>query len=106
MEIPFWDKSIETIDRSELEKLQLAGLKQQVENALKTSFYKDKLLKEGIIGGSSIRTLDDIRKLPFTQIGQKYNISDNAVRKWCIAYNLPKTKKEINSYSDAEWRKI
>ena len=66
MEIPFWDKSIETIDRSELEKLQLAGLKRQVENALKTSFYKDKLLKEGIIGGSSIRTLDDIRKLPFT----------------------------------------
>lgn len=47
-----------------------------------------------------------IRKLPFTQIGQKYNISDNAVRKWCIAYNLPKTKKEINSYSDIEWVKI
>ena len=66
MEIPFWDKSVETIDRSDLEKLQLAGLKRQVENALKTSFYKDKLLKEGIIGGSSIRTLDDIRKLPFT----------------------------------------
>ena len=66
MEIPFWDKSVETIDRSDFEKLQLAGLKQQVENALKTSFYKDKLLKEGIIGGESIRTLDDIRKLPFT----------------------------------------
>ena len=47
-----------------------------------------------------------IRKVPFTQIGQKYNISDNAVRKWCIAYNLPKTKKEINSYSDIEWEKI
>ena len=48
MEIPFWDKSIETIDRSELEKLQLAGLKRQVENALKTTFYKNKLLKEAL----------------------------------------------------------
>ncbi len=66
MEIPFWDKSIETIDRSELEKLQLAGLKRQVENALKTTFYKNKLLKEGIIGGSSIKSLDDLRRLPFT----------------------------------------
>ena len=47
-----------------------------------------------------------IRTLPFTQIGKKYNISDNAIRKWCITYNLPKTKKEINSYSDKEWENI
>ena len=44
-----------------------------------------------------------IRKFPFTQIGKKYGVSDNAIKKWCIAENLPKTKVEINSYSDKEW---
>lgn len=44
-----------------------------------------------------------IRSQSFLSIGSKYNISDNAVRKWCKQYNLPSTKKEINSYSDEEW---
>ena len=47
-----------------------------------------------------------IRNKPFTEIGRMYNISDNAIRKWCVAYNLPKKKKEINQYSDEEWSKI
>jgi hypothetical protein len=24
-----------------------------------------------------------------------YNVSDNAVRKWCQRYDLPRTKKEL-----------
>ncbi len=44
-----------------------------------------------------------IRTLPFTQIASKYNITDNAVRKWCDKFNLPRTKKEINSYSNEDW---
>lgn len=47
-----------------------------------------------------------IRTTPFTQLGKKYEVSDNAIRKWCDSYNLPRTKKEINSYSDIEWEKI
>ena len=47
-----------------------------------------------------------IRNKPFKQIGLDYNVSDNAVRKWCIPYNLPNTKKEINSYTDEEWENI
>lgn len=47
-----------------------------------------------------------IRKTPFLQIGKQYGVSDNTIRKWCIAENLPKTKKEINSYSDEEWINI
>lgn len=47
-----------------------------------------------------------IRTLPFTKIGEKYNVTDNAIRKWCDKYNLPRTKKEINSYSDVEWEKL
>jgi len=35
-----------------------------------------------------------------------YNVSDNAIRKWCIAMKLPSSKKEINNYSNEEWEKI
>lgn len=45
----------------------------------------------------------EIRNLPFLQIAKKYNVSDNAVRKWCIKYNLPSKKKDIKAYTDEEW---
>lgn len=47
-----------------------------------------------------------IRTTPFTQIGQQYGVSDNAIRKWCDKYNLPRKKSEINNYSEEEWLKI
>lgn len=49
---------------------------------------------------------DKIRKLPFTTIAKEYSVSDNAIRKWCDSYSLPRTKKEINNYNDQEWEKI
>ena len=47
-----------------------------------------------------------IRAIPFTQIGEQFGVKDNSIRKWCDSMNLPRTKKEINSYSDEEWDKI
>lgn len=47
-----------------------------------------------------------IRTKSFVQIGKEFNVSDNAIRKWCDTYNLPRTKKEINSYTDCEWINI
>lgn len=47
-----------------------------------------------------------IRNMTFVQIGQQYNVSDNAIRKWCITYNLPSKKTEIKTYTDEEWSKI
>lgn len=47
-----------------------------------------------------------IRQETFLAIGQKYGVSDNSIRKWCDSYNLPRTKKEINHYSDLEWENI
>ena len=44
-----------------------------------------------------------IRIQSFCNIGKEYGVSDNAIRKWCDAYGLPRTKKEINSYSNEEW---
>lgn len=47
-----------------------------------------------------------IRTQSFLAIGKEYDVSDNAIRKWCIAENLPYKKREIQSYSDEEWEKI
>lgn len=47
-----------------------------------------------------------IRTTPFTQIAAVFRVSDNAIRKWCDFYNLPRKKTIINQYSDAEWEKI
>lgn len=47
-----------------------------------------------------------LRKLPFTKIGEKYGVSDNAVRKWCDQYNLPRKSKEIKIISDEDWNNI
>lgn len=47
-----------------------------------------------------------IRTLPFTVIAKQYNVSDNAIRKWCDFENLPRKKTDINKYNDEEWDKI
>lgn len=44
-----------------------------------------------------------IRTTSFIHIGEIYNVSDNAIRKWCDFYGLPRKKKEIKTYSDEEW---
>ena len=44
-----------------------------------------------------------IRYESFVSIGKDFNVTDNAVRKWCIYYNLPSRKKDIQRYSDKEW---
>lgn len=47
-----------------------------------------------------------IRTKSFVDIGKDYGVSDNAIRKWCDAYGLPRKKTEIKSYSDEEWELI
>ena len=47
-----------------------------------------------------------IRTTPFLQIGKMFGVSDNAVRKWCVGYGLPKKSSDIKSYSDEEWINI
>lgn len=44
-----------------------------------------------------------IREKSFVEIGKQYNLSDNAIRKWCDSYNLPRKKSEIKKYSNEEW---
>ena len=47
-----------------------------------------------------------IRTMSFVQIGKEYNVTDNSVRKWCDAYNLPRHSSKIKQITDEEWKKI
>ena len=47
-----------------------------------------------------------IRNNSFLSIADKFGVSDNAIRKWCISYNLPSRKTDINKLSDDEWNLI
>ena len=49
---------------------------------------------------------NEIRNNSFLSLQRKYQISDNAIRKWCEAYGLPKLKGRIKSYSSQEWESI
>jgi len=54
-----WDKKIETIDRKDLEKLQLKRLNRTLKQANRSSFYRGRVPEE-------IKSLDYLKKLPFT----------------------------------------
>lgn len=45
-----------------------------------------------------------IRTEPFTKIGKMYNVTDNAIRKWCDSYSLPRKKGDIQKYNEEEWK--
>lgn len=47
-----------------------------------------------------------IRSTPFTTIGKMFDVSDNAIRKWCVAYNLPSKSLEIKKITDEEWEQV
>ena len=44
-----------------------------------------------------------IRTTPFTTIAKQYHVSDNAIRKWCDAYKLPRRSGDIKKYTEKEW---
>jgi phenylacetate-CoA ligase len=62
----FWDQESETITRSTLQQLQLKRLQDTVQRvAQRVPFYRDKFKELGITP-ADIKSLDDVRRLPFT----------------------------------------
>ena len=47
---------------------QLAGIRWSVDQAMKNDQYRVKLKAAGVASGADIRTLDDVRRLPFTDV--------------------------------------
>jgi len=66
MEVPFWNKEIETLDRSSLQKIQMERLGETLAWALKTPLYRKKLSEAGINAPGDIKGIEDIQRIPFT----------------------------------------
>ncbi|MDR2731158.1 MAG: phenylacetate--CoA ligase [Treponema sp.] len=66
MNFQYWQPEIEKMPRERLEELQLIKLRDEVAIALRTAFYKERLSGAGINSRDDIRTLDDLKRIPFT----------------------------------------
>lgn len=70
----YWNKPIETMERSALEALQLERLQATVRRVYQNvPIYRERMQKAGVTP-EDIQSIDDIRKLPFTQ---KSDLRDN-----------------------------
>lgn len=61
----YWEKDFETLNRGDLEKLQVERLKKTINHAARSPFYRNLFQQKGV-SASKIRYTQDIRKLPFT----------------------------------------
>jgi phenylacetate-CoA ligase len=61
----YWEKDIETVDRTALQALQLERLKETIGRADKALYYQ-KVFRERGIDAASVRTLQDVVKIPLT----------------------------------------
>ena len=62
---PFLHPELETMPREELRQLQLERLQKTVRHCMNAPFYRERFAELGITP-EDIKTLDDVRKLPFT----------------------------------------
>jgi phenylacetate-CoA ligase len=70
----YWHPKIETLKRSSLKELQLKRLKKTANAVYKSVPFYTKKFKELDISPASIKTMDDVQKLPFTK---KNDLRDN-----------------------------
>lgn len=47
-----------------------------------------------------------IRTNSFRELGNRFGVSDKAVSKWCVSYNLPSRRCDINNINDDDWVSI
>ena len=62
---PFFDEKMETMTRAQIEALQLERLQATVRHCMNSPFYKSRFEEIGL-KPEDIKTLDDIRRIPFT----------------------------------------
>ncbi|MDR2859746.1 MAG: phenylacetate--CoA ligase [Mediterranea sp.] len=65
MNTNYWEEGIETMSREQLREFQFVRLKKTVTIAANAPFYKEVFKKHGITA-DTIRSMEDIGKLPFT----------------------------------------
>lgn len=62
---PFFNEKMETMTRAEIEALQLERLQATVRHCMNSPFYKKRFQEVGITP-EDIKSLDDLRRIPFT----------------------------------------
>ena len=70
----YWNEKIETMPVKELRKYQLSKLKEQVKHCYDNNAFYKKKLDKAELKPESIKTLEDIQKIPFTV---KTDLRDN-----------------------------
>ncbi len=66
VEPEFWNREIETAPAEKIREVQLEGLRRTVAAALRTRFYHRRLKEIGFTSPEDIRSLDDLKRIPFT----------------------------------------
>ena len=61
----YFDPLLETLSREEITALQLQRLRSTVEHCMHSSFYAERLKQCGV-SADSIKSLDDLKRIPFT----------------------------------------
>ena len=61
----YWQEELETLNRQDLERLQLMRFRQTVERAGNALFYQ-KIFAEKNLSTAAVQSLDDLQKFPFT----------------------------------------
>ena len=69
----YWENELETLKRTDLEKLQVKRLKDTIQSAMNSPYYGN-LYKQMGLSPDSVKSISDIQKLPFTT---KQNLREN-----------------------------
>jgi phenylacetate-CoA ligase len=73
MTSPYWQEEIETMSRTDMDRLQLKRLHDTIRQAANSTYYGN-LFREKNISPDNIKSIEDIQKLPFTT---KNDLRDN-----------------------------
>ena len=111
----FWNREIETMSRDALEALQLKGLQKTLKRVWTSPWWRDLLHKRGMSDPQDVKSLDDLRNLPFLtkeDFREAYPLKMSTVdRKELLEFHMSSgstgtpvvmayTKNDLNQWAD------
>ena len=111
----FWNREVETMSRDALEALQLKGLQKTLRRVWACDWWRDLLHKRGMSDPQDVKSLDDLRNLPFLtkeDFREAYPLKMSTVdRKELLEFHMSSgstgtpvvmayTKNDLNQWAD------
>ena len=111
----FWNREVETMSRDALEALQLKGLQKTLRRVWGCEWWRDLLHKRGMSDPEDVKSLDDLRNLPFLtkeDFREAYPLKMSTVdRKELLEFHMSSgstgtpvvmayTKNDLNQWAD------